>query len=76
MKGSRAPTDHRYLLHVRHEGGATRNVSLRDVSDGRLRNFSGLPEMLSFLESQAADAALGGTERVLGAEDPSKGGQT
>lgn len=76
MEGTDACMDRRFLLHVRLGGDAARIVSLRDVADGRLRTFSGLREMLGFLESQTTAATPAGAERVPATEDAPEGEET
>lgn len=49
-------SDLRYLLQLRQEGDETWTASLRAVSDGGLRTFSSLEEMVVFLKDQAAEA--------------------
>lgn len=49
-------SDLRYLLQLRLEREETWTASLRAVSDGELRSFASLEEMVVFLKSQAAKA--------------------
>lgn len=48
------PSDLRYLLQLRQEADETLTASLRAVSDGALRTFTSLEEMIVFLKDQAA----------------------
>ena len=47
------PSDVRYLLRVRQERAESFSVSLRALSDGELRIFGDLDEMVAFLKGQA-----------------------
>lgn len=48
------PSDLRYLLQLRQEADETWTASLRAVSDGALRTFTSLEEMIVFLKDQLA----------------------
>lgn len=48
------PSDLRYLLQLRQEADETLTASLRAVSDGALRTFTSLEEMIVFLKDQLA----------------------
>lgn len=63
--------DHRYLLHLWRESDGDLRASLRDVADGELRLFTGLDELLAFLE---ASSGPGSAETRMSDDVPSRGG--
>jgi hypothetical protein len=55
-----AGRDHRYLLHLWRESDGDLRASLRNVADGELRQFTGLDELRSFLETSTGPGTTSG----------------